>query len=281
MGAGMARGAAARGKRVAFGDGRRIIWHRNAHAIFRGNPNVAPPGSEGAADLEWIEHYPGARAYCRQRGQRWVFNPNFKVAAGEIFFDEAETAFAAGFGSGFVVIEPNVKKTAANKQWPRDRYRQVAIELRQAGYWVVQFDYGAGVIPEAEPIVTPSIRHALALLGRAALYVGPEGGLHHGAAALSVAAVVIFGGFIHPRTTGYDAHVNLYAGGEPCGTIGAACDHCRNAMAGISVERVLQAVAETLSKRSFRQSTSSNSASCIPGQCGASVAVSSSGMSFT
>ena len=36
-----------------------------------------------------------------------------------------------------------------------------------------------------------------------------EGGLHHAAAALGMPAVVLFGGMISPRNTGYDVHVNL------------------------------------------------------------------------
>src|SRR5690349_18144596 len=85
MGSGIARGASRRGRRVAFGDGRRIIWHRNAHEIFRDNPNVAAPGSEGAADLEWVEHYSGRRLYCRLKAGRWEFNPDFRATPGEIF----------------------------------------------------------------------------------------------------------------------------------------------------------------------------------------------------
>jgi hypothetical protein len=51
----------------------------------------------------------------------------------------------------------------------------------------------------------------------AALLISPEGGLHHAAAALGVRAVVIFGGFISPATTGYELHTNLFTGGQACG----------------------------------------------------------------
>jgi hypothetical protein len=36
-----------RGKRVVFGNGRRIIWTKQSHEVFRGNPNVAPPRKRG------------------------------------------------------------------------------------------------------------------------------------------------------------------------------------------------------------------------------------------
>jgi hypothetical protein len=56
-----------------------------------------------------------------------------------------------------------------------------------------------------EFIPTRDIREACGVLSGAALLIAPEGGLHHAAAALGVRAVVIFGGFISPATTGYDA----------------------------------------------------------------------------
>src|SRR5262249_3229320 len=85
-----------------------------------------------------------------------------------------------------------------------------------------------------------TFRDALCVLSLARLYIGPEGGLHHAAAALGVPAVVIFGGFNSPKATGYAWHSNIVAPGEPCGTV-AYCLHCRDAMKSITVERVLNA----------------------------------------
>lgn len=68
--------------------------------------------------------------------------------------------------------------------------------------------------------------------------MGCEGGMHHGSAAVGIPAVVLFGGFIHPRTTGYESHANIFTGGRACGSI-KPCAHCRQAMLAISVERVL------------------------------------------
>src|SRR5580765_6261832 len=90
---GLARGAAGRGKRIAFGDGRRIIWSDQSHAIFRGNPNVARPGSERESDLEWIAHYRGNRLYGLVERGRWRFR-DFVCPPGEIVFDPGELAFA-------------------------------------------------------------------------------------------------------------------------------------------------------------------------------------------
>jgi hypothetical protein len=247
LGAGLARGAAARGKRAALGDGNRIIWHNNAHEIFSGNPHVAAPGDEGAADIEWIEHYPGARAYARmEKNRTWCFNPAFRAVPGEIFLTEDEDRVADQVAPGFAVIEPNVKRLAPNKQWPQDRYQAVCVWLVDRGIKVIQFDHGAFKLRGACHVRSPHFRHALALLKRAALYIGPEGGLHHGAAALNIPAIVIFGGFIAPQVTGYDDHVNLFTGTDlGCGHVDR-CSHCDDCMKRITAEQVIEAAKERL-----------------------------------
>jgi hypothetical protein len=76
-------------------------------------------------------------------------------------------------------------------------------------------------------------------MSRAALYIGGEGGLHHGAAAVGVGGVVLFGGFIPPEVTGYATHANLTGGAEACGSLDP-CRHCAAAMQAIGVDEVLE-----------------------------------------
>ena len=108
MATGLARGAKARGKRIAFGD-RRITWDHNSPAIFYNNPNIAPPGSEGAPDLEWINYCRGHRIYNSGGKDHWIWNYDFHAIPGEVFFDVAEMALGKRCGHGFVLIEPNVE----------------------------------------------------------------------------------------------------------------------------------------------------------------------------
>jgi ADP-heptose:LPS heptosyltransferase len=176
----------------------------------------------------------------------------FRPTPGELFFSEDELAFAKSVGTGFVVIEPNVpghKSVAPNKDWGAARYKWVASVLA-LGHHVIQMVYEAGrvCLSSAEPIKAPTFRHALAVLSRAALYIGPEGGLHHGAAAVGIPAVVLFGGFIPPQVTGYPTHTNLTGGTDACGSLNA-CPHCREAMAAIGVEQVLIAARHYLPER--------------------------------
>lgn len=239
---GLARGAKARGKRIAFGDKLKIRWKTYEYEIFRNNPNVAPPGSERDSDIEWVAHYAGDRIYnFYPGGDHWVWR-DFKPIPGEIFFDQDELDFGKKFGSGFIVIEPNVpeqKSVANNKRWPFERWQSVADQLRKEGHEIVQFRHSGGrALSGVREIKTPTFRKALAVLQHAKLFMGCEGGMHHGAASVAIPAVVLFGGFIPPSSTGYEFHANIFTGGEACGKI-VECEHCKQAMRAITVERVL------------------------------------------
>lgn len=251
MGSGLARGARARGKRVALGDGRRILWEPSSFEIFRGNPNLAAPGSERDADIEWEPFYKGHRQYNKRIAGRWKWNLAFHAVPGELFFDAAETAAGKRYGDGFIVVEPQSaqwKPVAANKDWGVSRYQAVADRLRADGHRVVQF---RGVksaehrLTGVEQLGTSSFRDALSVLANAKLYIGGEGGLHHGAAAVGIPAVVLFGGFIPPSVTGYASHINLTGGAQACGSL-QPCPHCRRAMLAISVDDVFNAAREKL-----------------------------------
>ncbi len=252
MATGVARGAAVRGKRVALGDGKKIIWDQHSQHVFLHNPNLAPPGSEGARDLEWVAHYKGHRLYNTQAASRWLWNLEFSATPGEVFLTEAEATLGRRNGRGFLVIEPNVprwKTVAFNKDWGLARYQELATILIHRGHRLVQFNYGnQPVLRGVLQLKTRSFRDAVALLGNAWLYVGPEGGLHHAAAAVDVRAVVLFGGFIPPSVTGYATHMNLTGGAEACGSLNK-CVHCYDAMAAISVNEVLEAVEVQLKRR--------------------------------
>lgn len=240
---GMARGMKAQGKRAAFGDGKRIIWGPWSEEMFRYNPNIAQPGMERADDICWVNYYKGNRHYNKldKVNAKWIWNYDFHPAPGELFFSDEEKEFAESAGKGFILIEPNVpwhKSVARNKDWGIKNYQAVADLLRKNGYDVVQTLYNGGKnLGRVRSVKTPTFRHALALMSQAKIVITPEGGLHHGAAALGLPAVVLFGGFIPPGTTGYPGHVNLTGGVEACGSLNP-CPHCVDAMNKITVEEV-------------------------------------------
>jgi ADP-heptose:LPS heptosyltransferase len=81
-------------------------------------------------------------------------------------------------------------------------------------------------------------RTACAVLSNCDMYLGNEGGFGHAAAALNKKALIYFGGWISPQSTGYDMHENIYYddSNSPCGAIGYLCDHCEKARQSIKVE---------------------------------------------
>jgi len=213
--------------------------------IFQNNPRIAPPGSEGAPDLHWIEHYKGKRAYNSLSAdrRRWIWNYKFKVKPGRFYFRDEDCPIKKG-ARPIVVIEPNVewqKEVATNKAWGLEKYSEVANAMRDLGCDVFQFRHKNACDRVLAELVCDNelpFRLAIAALSTASLYIGPEGGMHHAAAAVGVPAVVIFGGFIPPSVMGYDFHANMSAGGEACGNI-KPCEHCRAAMDSITPEAVI------------------------------------------
>ena len=85
-------------------------------------------------------------------------------------------------------------------------------------------------------------RLACAVLNEADLYVGPEGGFGHVAAALNKKAVLYFGGWITPEAIGYDFHENIYYEHKlsPCGEYKKLCSHCEEARKKITVDVFLK-----------------------------------------
>jgi len=170
---------------------------------------------------------------------------------GELFFlpNEEAAASIALLGvepSRLVIIEPNTKYQAPNKQWGIDRYSHVALRLVREGWEVAQFSSSGAARIGIRQLHVETFKVACAVLRHARLYIGPEGGLHHAAAALGIPAVVIFGGYISPAVTGYRSHANLFTGqGVGCGRVDP-CGHCKECMGKITVDAVLTPALEVL-----------------------------------
>jgi ADP-heptose:LPS heptosyltransferase len=248
MAAGQARLARERDaehRRVRIVDGLR---RTRTHPIWGGNDDIPRLGEKG--DFLTVLNAPGARPYIAEKhADRWVWKDWADGAPplGKIVLSQDERNWARTAGAR-VILEPTVKaKASPNKNWGWTRWNRLA--------WILQERHGVRVtqlggldtpfLEGAELVRTDSFRQACAVLATARACVLPEGGLHHAAAALGVPAVVIFGGFIAPRHTGYAAHVNLFTGGEACG-MRLPCDHCREAMAKISPEAVAEHLMEYL-----------------------------------
>lgn len=234
------------GKRVVVVDrNNRPRWSE----IWDYNPIIARERSVDTVDLQ---HAPGVRPYLLgwdAHTRTWAFNAEYRINdyVGQIHLTPAECELAASLTGGdpFVLIEPNINPhNSVNKQWGAENWRALVAMFPNIRW--VQMDTGGPVrLPGVSLIRAPDFRTACAVLRSAQFYVGPEGGLHHAAAALGKRAVVIFGGFVSPRTTGYDTHINLVGDDQPCGRMDY-CGHCERAMRQISVDMVAEAVLDLL-----------------------------------
>lgn len=212
-------------------------------AIWNNNPRLIP---ERRGEYQTLLNAANARPYIEGKlPTRWVWRENFRVEPGEIYLTRAEKAFASPY-AGAVLIEPHCKRKpeAVNKTWPWSRWQELAdhlcVPMIQVGPPHVQ------ILRNVRFVETQTFRDACAVLSVCRAYVGPEGGLHHAAAALGVPAVVLFSGFIPPSITGYAEHRNIYHGGSACGSR-LPCAHCQESLDAISVHEVENNLQEILS----------------------------------
>ena len=215
------------------------------HPIWDQNPRFARAGWSGPALT--TTNGPGCRPYiARETARRWFWR-EWVCPVGEIRLTAAERAFGARHAAR-IVVEPTLSgKASPNKQWGRRRWKLLATLLARHGHRVSQVGPGGTpLLPGAEWIETASFREACAVLGAARLAILPEGGLHHAAGALGVPSIVLFGGFISPRQTGYAHQLNVFTGGDPCGWR-VRCGHCAGAMKRIEPEGILDRALALLS----------------------------------
>ena len=245
MATALARMARARDPRRVriVGRGGEARWHE----VWLHNPNLAQPHERG--NFQQLVCGAGARPYVDTYDKtRWHFR-EWAREPGELYFTKNEIEAARKY-AGCIIIDPHIKRKASpNKRWPWLKWSRLVALAAQDGVMLSQLKYDAQpLLHGAHAIRTKDLRQSLAVLSMARAAVLHEGGLHHAAAALGVPAVVIFGGFVAPRFTGYDSHINLFTGGEACGSR-LPCDHCRDAMNRIEPQHVLRHLYKLLDQR--------------------------------
>lgn len=230
------------------------------HAVWRHNPIIATPKEVAAGEpVQRIRNGIGCRPYIKSLTVEdglsctdWKareHRPVLHLSAEEVAVGKAAVRRVRN-RKPLIVIEPTLKPDCnQNKQWPVDRYTAVVKALSEFRFLQMMHE-GAKAISGVVTLWTGSFRDACAVLAHADGYLGPEGGLHHACAALGIPAVVIFGGFISPDVTGYPEHINIAdeEDGSPCGQW-KRCEHCREAQARITVERVIDAVRQMVAAR--------------------------------
>jgi hypothetical protein len=221
------------GKKVKLGDGSRMFTDIQ---VFSNNPRMA---YKYDTDVVWVNNYPNSRPYLKGTNKgKLLFNDDYKPRVGEIYFSHEEQEVIDKIKGDYIVVEPNVKRVYAhtvNKAW--DKWGEL---FKHDLPWIQLGDVTTD--KKTKWVETPTFRDALAILSKAKLFVGTDGGLHHAAAALGIPSVVVWTGFTSPRHLGYDTHRNIHDGSEPCGTYDSVCQHCLLKSKAITVEQVLDAV---------------------------------------
>ena len=116
------------------------------------------------------------------------------------------------FPEPYIAICPSGKTNFSSnrKEWGLEKFQELRSLLSDHKF--VQI--GLPSDPLLENVVDGrglTIRESAALIHNSLFFLGLEGGFMHISRAVGKRAVIIFGGYIHPRTSGYKENVNLHS----------------------------------------------------------------------
>tara|TARA_B100001029_G_C15052129_1_gene451548 strand:- start:1545 stop:2399 length:855 start_codon:yes stop_codon:yes gene_type:complete len=239
--------------------------HAYHSPIYDHNPNISDCRNLlKNKPIHIIDYHQWNRPYIdykKSTNSYYVWNKKFKPVPGEIFFSKKELSESKKIVDDAIKFwntknNKNFKKIIfletsstkindkqfsikhQNKDWGYNNWMQLAKELKN-NYLIIQSVHEK--TKKIKGVFSPislSFRQACAVLQQCDIYVGPEGGFGHVAAALRKKAVIYFGGWISPENIGYDFHENIYFDDKrsPCGQYGKLCDHCATAREKITVD---------------------------------------------
>ena len=168
-----------------------------------------------------------AENILNQANNYWFKNNNRKPD-GIIFFESFSTKVELDFYS----------KKITNKNWGEKNWTSLISKLKNK-YLIIQSAHKKATRVSGTFYSNDNFnfRTACALISKCNLFLGNEGAFSHAAAALNKKAVVYFGGWISPKSTGYVMHENIYYNDNesPCGAVGYICKHCNKARENISI----------------------------------------------
>ena len=242
--------------------------------VFFNNPNISDPKIlDESKTVHFVDLNNTNRPYIdweRTTIHKYYWNLNHRAMPGELYFDKQEIGEAqnviteAGVfwrssntaeHKGIIFIESSkvakIKtKCGENQNWSFDKWDKT-VEILKKNYLIINPTHNNSFSHRGIFSYNCSFRVACAIMKYCNLYLGPEGGFAHAAAALSKPGVVIYGGWIPPQVIGYDFHENLYMDikGSPCGIRDRECDHCKKCMDLITVDNVINAVERNITKK--------------------------------
>jgi len=235
--------------KIVIGDGKKEYWS----PIFNNNPNINRlSDASDTSEIVWLKNHIGSRPYIDYSKSDMDIQMHYKkysVSPGELYFDAADLEIAHAFineldtgNKPIAFIEPNVE-FGQPKDWGFEKWQSLVDCLKDKIFFIQPVYKNAFVLKDTTTFHSKNFLQGCALLSKADIFIGPEGGLHHAAGAIGIKGVVIFGGRIHPDMMGYDIHSNIYVDlpESPCGMI-QNCNHCKESMERISVDNVISEV---------------------------------------
>lgn len=249
-------------RQIVIGDfSKKVAYHS---IIYENNPNITDPRIiDRSKPIHYIDYHPGNRPYVdreKSTADNWFWNYNFAPKPGNLYFslfekNEAKKILKDAIFfwkknnlknfKGIIFLESSsskfndkqFSKKHLNKDWSYDNWLNLSKKLTK-DYLVIQ-----SIHKETKKLpdvfyCKKNFRISCAVINEVNLYVGPEGGFGHAAAALNKKAVIYFGGWIHPKITGYNFHNNIYVdiNGSPCGSMTYLCEHCNESRNRITPE---------------------------------------------
>jgi len=232
--------------------------------IFKNNPNITTiKNLKPNINKVWINSYKNNRPYflkSKSNKEKIIWNYNYRPVKGDLFFDNEEKNYAnlifeelkkkrnLKFKNKFkkiVYIETsriskdNTRLGFQNRNWSFENWNNF-VKYFKEDIFFIQSKHKDSKAIDGVFTFESNFRNACSVMSMCDLFVGWEGGFAHAAAALNKKAVVIFGGWIDPKITGYDFHENIYINieGSPCG-MRNYCDHCQKCIKLISTELVI------------------------------------------
>ncbi|MDC0058096.1 hypothetical protein OAJ21_02735 [Pelagibacteraceae bacterium] len=244
--------------------------------IYLNNPNLTPIDKvDRNKPIHFINYHNRNRPYIdyqNSNNNNWKWNMRFSPIPGKLYLsddekikavtilNDAKDSWKKNNSSEFKAIiffESTSTKIdddfyynkMKNKDWGDSNWKELILKLKN-DYLIVQSKHKKSKRYDGvyySPI-NFDFRVACAIINESNLFLGPEGGFGHAAAALGKKAVIYFGGWIHPKVTGYNFHENIYFDhpNSPCGSVGSICDHCEEARKSITVNDVYSKIISNL-----------------------------------
>lgn len=185
-------------------------------------------------------------------------NPTRGAIGPEIHLTDEEREIAASlFETPFVALCHNAKTSwAANrKKWGLENFQALVDIFVRENKRVVQIGVpGDTLLHGVIDGRGLPVRQSMAVIELAEMFIGLEGLLMHVAKAVNTPAVIIYGGFIHPRNSGYKGHLHIYnpIHCSPCANTTRHHKNCKTmeCMKGISPEAVFEQIRKWAMDRS-------------------------------